>query len=110
MCRTMMGTREARDIIKMNDSVRIGGLVCRAYRGGYRIMDRGIEIIRTSNIDIALDWLVEMGYLCETRFRLTAEQKDILKQRIYEYIGYALCSGLIMTMSLVFTMAWLFVG
>lgn len=102
-----MGTKEAKDIIYMNDGIRIGGVVCRACKDGYKIVQNGNEVMRTSKINLALDWLVEEGYLYETRFRLTAHQKDMLRQRIWEFIGTTIMMGIASGIGLVILMAWL---
>lgn len=102
-----MGTKEAKDIIYMNDGIRIGGMVCRACKDGYKIVQNGNEVMRTSKINLALDWLVEEGYLYETRFRLTAHQKDMLRQRIWEFIGTTIMMGIASGIGLVILMAWL---
>lgn len=102
-----MGTKEAKDIIYMNDGIRIGGVVCRTCKDGYKIVQNGNEVMRTSKINLALDWLAEEGYLYETRFRLTAHQKDIIRQRIWEYIGCTIMGGICMAIGGIIMMAWL---
>lgn len=102
-----MGTKEAKDIIYMNDGIRIGCVVCRACKDGYKIVQNGNEVMRTSKIDLALDWLVEDGYLYETRFRLTAEQKDNLRKEIFNVIFCCIGGGISIAIALILTLAWL---
>lgn len=102
-----IGTKEAKDIIYMNDGIRIGGVVCRAYKNGYKIVQNGNEVMRTSKINLALDWLVEEGYLYETRFRLTAEQKDNLRKEIFNAIFCCIGLGISLAIALILTLAWL---
>lgn len=105
---TTVGTREARDIIIMNDGIRVRDVVCRICRdGNYGVFQNREEMMRTSKVDIALDWMVEEGYLYETRFRLTAYQKDMLRQRIWEFIGTTIIGGIASGIGLVILMAWL---
>lgn len=102
-----VGTREAKDIIYMNDGIRVDNVICKVCRGGYKILQNGNEVLRTSKINIALDWMVDEGYLYETRFRLTAEQKDILRTRIWEYIGCTIAGGFAIAIGLILMVAWL---
>lgn len=102
-----MGTKEAKDIIYMNDGIRIGGVVCRACKDGYKIVQNGNEVMRTSKINLALDWLAEEGYLYETRFRLTAEQKDNLRKEIFNAIFCCIGFGISLAIALILTLAWL---
>ena len=105
---TTVGTREAKDIIIMNDGIKVGDVVCKICRdGNYGVFQNKKEIMRTSKIDIVLDWMVEEGYLYETRFRLTAHQKDMLRQRIWEFIGTTIMMGIASGIGLVILMAWL---
>lgn len=106
----MMGTREVKEAVKMNSGVRVGGIILRECRNGYAIFDYGEEIARTRKLDTALDWMVEMGYLHETRFRLTAEQRDLLRSKIWEYIGLGVMGGFVTGVALIMTIAWLFIG
>lgn len=106
---TTIGTKEAKDIIIMNDGIRVDDVVCRICKDGYYgIFQDRIEMMRTSKIDLALDWMVEEGYLYETRFRLTAYQKDMLRQRIWEFIGTTVMGGIIFGIGLMMVVAWLF--
>lgn len=103
-----IGTREAKDIIYMNDGIKVRNIICRITKNGdYVIFRNGVEIFRTSKINIALDWMVDAGYMHETRFRLTAYQKDILRQRIWEYIGCTIMGGIITGIGLIMLIAWL---
>ena len=104
-----VGTREAKDIIYMNDGIRIGSVVCRVYRNGYVITDSSKVIMKTSKINLALDKMVDMGLLEETRFRLTSRQKDVIRQRIWEFIGCTIMYGLSFSIALILAVAW-FIG
>ena len=102
-----IGTKEARDLIYMNDSIRIGNIVCKVCDGGYMVLENGVEILSTSKINIALDYLVSIGVLYETRFRLTAEQKDALRENIWDHIGCAIMGASILGTSVIMIVAWL---
>lgn len=50
--------------------------------------------------------MVDEGILDETRFRLTSYQKDILRQRIWEFIGTAILGGISMGIMFGIFIAW----
>lgn len=102
-----MGTKEAKEIIDMNGGIRIGGMVIKEWKGGYMISDRGDEIMKTKKLDLALDWAVDNGFLLETRFRLTAEQKDNLRKEILNAIFCCIGGGISLAISLILILAWL---
>lgn len=106
-----IGTREAKDIITHNDGIRIEDAVCRACSTGYKIYQRGNLVFKTSKINLALDWMVENGYLYETRIRLTAYQKNLLRERFWEYVGTTIMITIALSIALSITvgimLAWL---
>jgi len=102
-----IGTREAKDIIAYNDSIRIEDAVCRACSTGYKVYQRGNLVFKTSKINLALDWMVENGYLYETRIRLTAYQKNLLRERFWEYVGTTIMMTIALSITVGIMLAWL---
>ena len=102
-----IGTREAKDMVSCNGGMRVGEVII-AYKGGYyEAYDEDGCIIKSKKLNIILDWAVDNELLYETRFRLTAEQKDMIRQRIWEYIGYTIMGGISIATGLIITIAWL---
>lgn len=104
--RKTIGSRQAKEVIKMNGGIRIGAVVIAKENGRYIASDRGRDIIKTKRLNTMLDWAVGEGLVGETRFRLTVHQRDILRQRIWEYIGWVIAGGLSLSLSIIFAIAW----
>jgi hypothetical protein len=102
-----VGTREAKDIIYMNNGIRIGDMVCRVHKNGYKITQGDKDIMKVKKLDLALDWMVENEYLVETRLRLTANQKNILRSRIWEFVGCTVMGGFSLGVALILIIAWI---
>lgn len=102
-----IGTKEAKDMISYNGGMRIGEVIIACRNGYYEASDSDGCIIRSKKLNIILDWAVDNGLLYETRFRLTAEQKDIIRQRIFEYIGITILAGMTIGISIMIVIAWL---
>ena len=102
-----IGTKEAKDMISCNGGMRIGEVIITHSDGYYEASDSDGCIIKSKKLNIVLDWAVDSGLLYETRFRLTAKQKDIIRQRVWEYIGCTIMGGICIAIGLIITIAWL---
>lgn len=100
------GTRQIKEIVKMNGGCRIDEYKILEKSGGYAVYEYNEEIFRTKKLNTAIDWLADEGVVEETRFRLTSYQKDILRQRIWEFIGIAILGGISMAIMLGIFIAW----
>jgi hypothetical protein len=100
------GTRQIKEIVKMNGGCRIDEYKILEKSGGYAVYEYNEEIFRTKKLNTAIDWLADEGVVEETRFRLTSYQKDILRQRIWEFIGTVILGGISMGIMSVIFIAW----
>lgn len=104
-----MGTKEFKDILICNEQGSVNGYRVRQMQDGKWFVTDGKYGLISTKVDIILDWLVDEEVLEETRFRLTAHQKSILRTRIWEWIGCGI-GLLIIEGILVWMMLKLFIG
>lgn len=104
------GTREFKEYLKCNERGRIGDVKVLLTDKGWLVLKQETDINKRlficSKLDVVLDWMVDEGILDETRFRLTSYQKDILRQRIWEFIGTAILGGISMGIMFGIFIAW----
>lgn len=104
------GTRELKEYLKCNERGRIGNVKVLLTDKGWMVLKQETDINKRlficRKLDIVLDWMVNEGILDETRFRLTSYQKDILRQRIWEFIGTAILGGISMGIMFGIFIAW----
>jgi len=104
------GTREFKEYLKYNEKGRIGDVKVLLTDKGWLVLKQETDINKKlficKKLDIVLDWMVNEGILDETRFRLTSYQKDILRQRIWEFIGTAILCGISMSIMFGIFIAW----
>lgn len=107
------GTREFKKLLEMNESGRIGDVRVVRSRNGWMVFkvesDTNTRLFISPKLDIILDWMVDEEILDETRFRLTSRQKDIMRQRIFEWILTAVLGGIGMAIMFGLWIAW-FIG
>lgn len=107
------GTREFKKLLEMNERGRIDDVRVVRSRNGWMVFkvesDTNTRLFVSPKLDIILDWMVDEGILDETRFRLTSRQKDILRQRIFEWIATAIFGGIGMAIMFGLWIAW-FIG
>jgi len=107
------GTREFKKLLEMNERGRIGDVRVVRSRNGWMVFkvesDTNTRLFISPKLDIILDWMVDEEILDETRFRLTSRQKDIMRQRIFEWILTAVLGGICMAIMFGLWIAW-FIG
>ena len=92
-----MGSKEFKDICICNEFCTLGEYSIWLDEDGKWWIEGSQYKFRASKIDILIDWLVSIGYLEETRFRLTAHQKSIVRSKIWEWIGFGIGAIIIAT-------------
>ena len=104
------GTREFKEYLECNERGRVGDVKVFLTDKGWMVLKQETDINKRlficKKLDIVLDWMVDEGILDETRFRLTSYQKDILRQRIWEFIGTAILCGISMGIMFGIFIAW----
>lgn len=108
------GTREFKQYLEMNERGRIGNIKVVRTSKGWMVLqamtDTTQRLFIAKKLDIILDWMVNEEILDETRFRLTSYQKDILRQRVWEWIGTAILGGIAMAVMIGIWLLYWFVG
>lgn len=101
------GTRQIKEIMKMNGGCRIDEYKILEKSGGYAVYEYNEEIFRTKKLNTAIDWLADEGVVEETRFRLTSKQRDILRSKMIEIIINVILGSIVMAVSVGLILAWL---